>query len=57
MGPGKDAPFQKCIFVMALEPLLAMFRKSADIKGVRIGEKEYKVDAYADEVLLYISHP
>lgn len=45
------------LFVLALELLLAAIRKNADIRGVRIGDGEYKVAAYADDVLVYMSNP
>lgn len=43
--------------VIALEPLLAAIRNNPDIRGVRVGEREYRVAVYADYLLFYISNP
>lgn len=45
------------LFVLALEPLLAEIHKNPDISGVRVGEREYRVAAYVDDLIFYISDP
>lgn len=40
------------LFLLSLEPLLAIICSSADIGGVNIRETEHKVAAYADDVLV-----
>lgn len=45
------------LFVIALEPLLVAIRTNPDIRGVKVGEREFKVAAYADNLLLYMSNP
>lgn len=40
-----------------MEPLLATIQNSIDIGGVKIGDEEHKVAAYADDILFYISNP
>lgn len=36
---------------------MAAIRKNPDIKGIWVGEREYKVAAFADDLLYYISNP
>lgn len=42
------------LFVLSLEPLLGTIQNSPDIRGVKIGDEEHKIVAYA---LFYISNP
>lgn len=50
---------QECLShpLMALEPLLAGIRQNPDIKGIRIGDEEHKLEVYADNILVYITSP
>lgn len=56
-GTRQGCPLSPMLFIIALEPLLAVIRKNSDIRGVRVGEREYRVAAYADDLLFYMSNP
>lgn len=43
--------------VLTLEPLLNRIRSNPHIKGIQINEKTYKVAAFADDMLLFLSAP
>lgn len=43
--------------MLSLERLLAMIRNNPDISGIKTGEEEHKLAAFADDVLFYISNP
>lgn len=45
------------LFVLALEPLLSKIRQNPDISRVTIGKNEYKLAAFADDILLYVTRP
>lgn len=40
-----------------MEPFLATLRNNQDVGGARVGEKEHKVTAYADDILMYVTNP
>lgn len=45
------------LFVLSLEPLLSVIRGDPDLSGFRVGNKEHKIAAFADNVLLFITNP
>ena len=47
-------PLSPYIFLIVIEWALEMIRNNANIKGVKIGGIEYKISAYADDVLCFL---
>lgn len=51
MLPTRVSLYPPC-YVLTLEPLLNKLRLNLDIKGLLIGDRELKVAAFADDILL-----
>ena len=47
-------PLSPYIFLLVIECALEMIRHNEDIRGIKIGAVEYKLSAYADDVLCYL---
>ena len=47
-------PLSPYIFLLVIECALESLRQNENIKGVRIGSVEYKLSAYADDVLCFL---
>lgn len=45
------------LFALAIEPLAAKLRNSANMSGIRVGRFEEHVSLYADDMLLYLQDP
>lgn len=55
IGKRQGCPLSPLLFILALEPLLSRIRLNPDISGCRIGTDEYKLVAYVDDILLYVT--
>lgn len=58
----KNCTHQGCtlspiLFILTLDPFLRRIRENADIKGVFVGDKQYKLAAFADDILLFLTEP
>lgn len=56
-GTRQGCPLSPIIFVLTLEPLLRRLRSNPDIKGIDIKSHTYKIAAYADDILLFLTEP
>lgn len=56
-GTRQGCPLSPLLFAMILEPFLCKVRGNIEIQGVRVRSVEYKVSAYADDLLFYLSSP
>lgn len=53
----QDCPLSPALFVLAIEPLAELIRTDSDILGFRVNQEEYKINLFADDVLLYLTNP
>uniref|UniRef100_A0A670J9A9 Reverse transcriptase domain-containing protein n=1 Tax=Podarcis muralis TaxID=64176 RepID=A0A670J9A9_PODMU len=56
-GTRQGCPLSPLLFIVVLEVLLNAIRQNKQIKGVTVGSNEYKVKAYADDVVLTVEDP
>lgn len=52
-GTRKGCPLSPIIFSLAIEPLAATIRSKNSIKGITIGNREHKIDLFADDIKLF----
>uniref|UniRef100_A0A803TFB5 Reverse transcriptase domain-containing protein n=1 Tax=Anolis carolinensis TaxID=28377 RepID=A0A803TFB5_ANOCA len=56
-GTRQGCPLSPLIFIFALEVLLRNINSDKDLKGTRIKQKDYKLRAFADDVICIIEEP
>ena len=53
----QGCPLSPLLFILALEPLACTIRMERNITGVSIGGYDFKLNMYADDILLTLSKP
>uniref|UniRef100_R4GCF9 Reverse transcriptase domain-containing protein n=1 Tax=Anolis carolinensis TaxID=28377 RepID=R4GCF9_ANOCA len=56
-GTRQGCPLSPLLFVMTLEVLLEAIRKNKDLQGLRVRNHNYKIRAFADDVVCLIENP
>lgn len=56
-GTRQGCPLSPILFILTLEPLLRCLRSNKNIKGIPIAGHTYKLAAFADDILLFLSDP
>lgn len=56
-GTRQGCPLSPLIFILSLEPLLNRLRANPDIKSIDIKHRTFKLAAFADDILLFLTEP
>ena len=53
-GIRQGCPISANLFILIVEILACAIRNDGSIRGITIGNKEYKISQYADDTMLYL---
>lgn len=56
-GTRQGDPLSPLLFILAVEPLVESIRKNTNIRGIKIGDNEYKTLLFADDIMLNLAEP
>uniref|UniRef100_A0A8C5PFS8 Reverse transcriptase domain-containing protein n=1 Tax=Leptobrachium leishanense TaxID=445787 RepID=A0A8C5PFS8_9ANUR len=56
-GTRQGCPLSPLFFNLAIEPLIRILLARPDVEGIRVGNQEVRVVAFADDLLLFLSDP
>lgn len=56
-GTRQGCPLSPLIFILTMEPMLRRLKDNPAIKGVGVLHNQYKLAAYADDILLFLTDP
>uniref|UniRef100_A0A670IRS6 Reverse transcriptase domain-containing protein n=1 Tax=Podarcis muralis TaxID=64176 RepID=A0A670IRS6_PODMU len=56
-GTRQGCPLSPLLFISVLEVLLNLIRKDQLVEGIQVGRKQYKLKAFADDLVLTLQEP
>lgn len=56
-GTRQGCPLCPLLFALSLEPFLSTIRSNPDIQGLKIGDIQHKISAYAEDLLFSLTNP
>lgn len=56
-GTRQGCPLSPLLFIVILEVLNKRLREATEVKGIRVGKKEFKIKAFADDIVLTLEDP
>lgn len=56
-GTRQGCPLPPLLYILTLELLLRCIRAYPNIKGIEVHQREYKVDAFSDDIFFFPSYP
>uniref|UniRef100_A0A670K4W9 Reverse transcriptase domain-containing protein n=1 Tax=Podarcis muralis TaxID=64176 RepID=A0A670K4W9_PODMU len=56
-GTRQGCPLSPLLFISVLEVLLNLIRKDQRVEGIQVGGKQYKLKAFADDLVLTLQEP
>uniref|UniRef100_A0A670HXR6 Reverse transcriptase domain-containing protein n=1 Tax=Podarcis muralis TaxID=64176 RepID=A0A670HXR6_PODMU len=56
-GTRQGCPLSPLLFIMVLEIIANKIRETPEIRGIKLGVKEYKLKAYADDLVISLEEP
>uniref|UniRef100_A0A670IIA8 Reverse transcriptase domain-containing protein n=1 Tax=Podarcis muralis TaxID=64176 RepID=A0A670IIA8_PODMU len=56
-GTRQGCPLSPLLFIMVLEVLANKIRSTSEIRGIKMGSREFKLKAYADDLMLSLEEP
>lgn len=56
-GTCQGCPLSPLLFALSLEPFLCHIRLNPDITGIEVNKRQFKVSAYADDLMFSLTNP
>ena len=56
-GTRQGCPLSPLLFILTLEPFIRTIKLNPTVSGFRVGDSEYKIAAYADDLLFFLTDP
>uniref|UniRef100_A0A670K2B4 Reverse transcriptase domain-containing protein n=1 Tax=Podarcis muralis TaxID=64176 RepID=A0A670K2B4_PODMU len=56
-GTRQGCPLSPLLFIIVLEILNERLRESTKVRGIKVGKREFKIKAYADDMVLTLEEP